>query len=72
LPEHGVLFTGDTVAETQGTVMLGVFNLDRERAAESFCRLAGLDTDVACFGHGDPVVGSAGTKLRAVASTLGG
>jgi hypothetical protein len=44
----------------------------RELTAESFCRLAEFDTDIACFGHGDPVLGGAGTKLRAVASTLGG
>jgi glyoxylase-like metal-dependent hydrolase (beta-lactamase superfamily II) len=66
LPEHGVLFTGDAVAASpvDGTVMLGVFNLDRARAVGSFHRLAALDAEVACFGHGDPVVGQAGGVLR--------
>ncbi|MFJ9037403.1 MBL fold metallo-hydrolase [Streptomyces sp. NPDC102406] len=71
LPLHGVLFTGDAVAAhpADGQVMLGVFNLDRGRALASFRRLAALDSDVACFGHGDPVVGGAAAALRAAAET---
>ncbi|MDG4860587.1 MBL fold metallo-hydrolase [Streptomyces sp. T-3] len=69
LPRHGVLFTGDAVAASpvDGQVMLGVFNLDRERALSSFRRLAALDARVACFGHGDPVTEDAGSALRASA-----
>jgi glyoxylase-like metal-dependent hydrolase (beta-lactamase superfamily II) len=70
LPEHGVLFTGDTVASWEGEVILGVFNVDRARAAESFRRLAGIDSEVACFGHGDPVVGAAAAALRGAAARL--
>ncbi|MGW7266131.1 MBL fold metallo-hydrolase [Streptomyces sp. NPDC054842] len=71
LPEHGVLFTGDAVAASpvDGSVMLGVFNLDRSRAVASFQRLAALGTDVACFGHGDPVIGQASAAPRASAAT---
>ncbi|MFJ8927907.1 MBL fold metallo-hydrolase [Streptomyces sp. NPDC102364] len=67
LPRHGVLFTGDAIAASplDGQVMLGVFNLDKERAIASYRRLAALDSEVACFGHGDPVVGGAGAALRA-------
>ncbi|MEU9860082.1 MBL fold metallo-hydrolase [Streptomyces sp. NPDC047971] len=54
LPEHGVLFTGDTVASVGG-VMLGVFHVDRGRAMESMRRLAELKPSVLCCGHGDPV-----------------
>jgi glyoxylase-like metal-dependent hydrolase (beta-lactamase superfamily II) len=66
LPAHGVLLTGDAVAASpvDGQVMLGVFNLDREQAVTSFRRLAELDADVACFGHGDPVIGQASAALR--------
>ena len=66
LPQHGVLFTGDAVAASpvDGSVMLGVFNVDRAQAVTSFRRLAALDTDVACFGHGVPVIGGAGATLR--------
>ncbi|MFC9466646.1 MBL fold metallo-hydrolase [Streptomyces coelicoflavus] len=73
LPSHGVLFTGDAVAASpvDGSVLLGVFNLDRDRAVASFGRLAALDTEVACFGHGDPVTARAGVVLRAAARTYG-
>ncbi|WP_217144118.1 MBL fold metallo-hydrolase [Streptomyces sp. AC627_RSS907] len=66
LPGHGVLFTGDAVAASpvDGRVMLGVFNVDRERAVGSFGRLAGFDAEVACFGHGEPVTHRAAEALR--------
>lgn len=70
LPAHGVLFTGDIVAEHNGQVMLGVFNLDRAVTADSFRRLAKLDFEVACFGHGEPVVGGAAARLREVSARL--
>lgn len=66
LPAHRVLFTGDTVAATAaGEVVLGVFNQDETRQLESFRRLAALDVETACFGHGEPVVTGAGDALRA-------
>ncbi|MQY37362.1 putative metallo-hydrolase YflN [Streptomyces sp. RB17] len=69
LPEERVLFTGDTVAASpvDGSVLPGVFNLDRPQLLASLVRLAELDADVACFGHGDPVVGGAAAALREVA-----
>ncbi|MEU7426237.1 MBL fold metallo-hydrolase [Streptomyces sp. NPDC040750] len=70
LPAEGVLFTGDTVAASpvDGTVMPGVFNLDRPRLLDSVARLAALDAEVACFGHGDPVIGGATAALRRAAA----
>lgn len=65
-----VLFTGDTVAEHQDQIVLGPFNLDRDRAAVSFHALAELDADVACFGHGWPVVGGASAALTAASINL--
>ncbi|GGQ04085.1 MBL fold metallo-hydrolase [Streptosporangium pseudovulgare] len=70
LPEHGVLFTGDTVAHVEGRVMPGVFNLDRDETLRSFRGLAGLDVQVACVGHGEPVMDGAGAALRAAAAAL--
>ncbi len=66
LPEHGVLFTGDTVAASpvDGAVMPGVFNLDRAQVLAACRRLAELDAEVACFGHGDPVTEQAARALR--------
>ncbi|GHB38420.1 MBL fold metallo-hydrolase [Streptomyces viridiviolaceus] len=74
LPRHGVLFTGDAVAASpvDGTVMPGVFNVDRDRTVASLRRLAGLDTEVACFGHGDPVTARAGEALRRAAARAQG
>ncbi|MGW7525849.1 MBL fold metallo-hydrolase [Streptomyces sp. NPDC054783] len=66
LPEEGVLFTGDTVAASpvDGSVMPGVLNLDRRQLLASLCRLAELEAEVACFGHGDAVLAGAATALR--------
>ncbi|WP_188197181.1 MBL fold metallo-hydrolase [Nonomuraea sp. SYSU D8015] len=74
LPDLGVLFTGDTAARGPegGDVILGVFNADPAGAAASFRRLAALDVEVACFGHGDPLVKDAGAWLHAAAERLPG
>jgi glyoxylase-like metal-dependent hydrolase (beta-lactamase superfamily II) len=71
LPEHRLLFTGDTIAHL-GQVMLGTFNLDRSRAIASFRSLAELEVEIACFGHGAPLVGGAGERLREAAANLAG
>lgn len=70
LPAEGVLFTGDTVAASpvDGSVMPGVFNLGRTQLLASLRSLAELDTEVACFGHGAPVLKDAAATLRKVAA----
>jgi glyoxylase-like metal-dependent hydrolase (beta-lactamase superfamily II) len=54
-----VLFTGDAAAASpaDGRVMLGVFNVDRAQALSSFEKLVDLGPDLACFGHGGPIMG---------------
>jgi glyoxylase-like metal-dependent hydrolase (beta-lactamase superfamily II) len=69
LARHRVLFTGDTIANV-GTVMLGTFNQDRTRAVASFQRLATLDVEAACFGHGEPIASGAGARIREIAEQL--
>ena len=69
LPRQGVLFTGDTIANV-GAVMLGTFNQDRARTIESFRRLAALDVETACFGHGEPIASGAGRLLAETAASL--
>nr|WP_042190669.1 MBL fold metallo-hydrolase [Kibdelosporangium sp. MJ126-NF4]CEL19504.1 metallo-beta-lactamase superfamily protein, putative [Kibdelosporangium sp. MJ126-NF4]CTQ94697.1 metallo-beta-lactamase superfamily protein, putative [Kibdelosporangium sp. MJ126-NF4] len=64
LPEHRVLFTGDTVAEVNGAVIQGVFNQDEDQMIADVRRLATLDVETACFGHGEPVVADAAAVLR--------
>lgn len=71
LPSRGVLFTGDTIANV-GTVMLGTFNQDRAQTVTAFKRLAELDVQTACFGHGEPIVSAAHTRIRDTAATLTG
>jgi len=60
VPGHGVLFTGDIVANGPSGLLLGPFNTDRARARESLAALAQTPAQVVCFGHGDPLVGGAG------------
>ncbi len=70
LPDLRTLFTGDTIAFHDGAPILGVFNVDREHAIGSLRKQAALDVDVACFGHGAPIVGGAGRRLRHLAGQL--
>jgi glyoxylase-like metal-dependent hydrolase (beta-lactamase superfamily II) len=66
LPAEGVLLTGDTIARgPDGRVIPGVFNADRPAAAASARRLAGIDIEVAGFGHGEPLTAGAAAGLRA-------
>jgi glyoxylase-like metal-dependent hydrolase (beta-lactamase superfamily II) len=66
LPHYGVLFTGDIAAEHEGKVILGVFNLDTDTAAESLRKIATVDADIVCFGHGRPLLEFGTRQLREV------
>ena len=66
VPHLGVLFCGDTIAASDGAPILGPFNIDRLGAIESVRKQARLDFEVACFGHGAPLVGSASRKILAL------
>lgn len=70
LPEHRVLFTGDTVAHFEGQVILGVFNVDPAQAAESLRAMSELDIEIACFGHGEPATKNAAAELRDAVARL--
>ena len=71
LPRHQVLFTGDAAARGQdGKVICGVFNVNRDQAAASFRRLAGLSVAVACFGHGEPLTHDAAVALQTATRSL--
>jgi glyoxylase-like metal-dependent hydrolase (beta-lactamase superfamily II) len=50
-----VLIAGDALASHDGRPMVGVFNADPTLAAASARRLASLDAEIACFGHGEPL-----------------
>ncbi|HKO27032.1 MAG TPA: MBL fold metallo-hydrolase [Solirubrobacteraceae bacterium] len=65
-----VLIAGDAIASHDGRPILGVFNVDPAAARDSFRRLARLDADLACFGHGDPIRSRAGLRLAEVGRSL--
>ncbi len=71
LPGQSVLFTGDCIACAEGKPILGPFNIDRSASMASARKLAELGCEVACFGHGPPLVGDASRKLRTLADPLG-
>ena len=71
LPEQKVLFTGDTVAEYNGDVIVGVFNLDHAETARSVRRLAALPVELACPGHGTPFT-NASARLTSLVQSLPG
>jgi hypothetical protein len=62
--------TGDNIASLGGKAILGPFNVDRHSAIASFRRLAEMDVDIACFGHGDPIVREASHALLDAANRL--
>ncbi len=71
LPKEKLLFAGDTAErDLEENLILGMFNLDRPRAIESFRKLAELDFDIACIGHGKPLDKDASLEFRRVAEKL--
>jgi glyoxylase-like metal-dependent hydrolase (beta-lactamase superfamily II) len=64
----GVLFAGDAagkLTEVGPPVgMFGMFTEDHEQAKESFRKLAALEFDTACFGHGGALTGKAHADFR--------
>lgn len=70
VPAQRILFAGDAVASMTGQPIVGVFNVDPEEAKASFRKLAGLDFEVACFGHGPPLDRQASLAFRRLAETL--
>jgi glyoxylase-like metal-dependent hydrolase (beta-lactamase superfamily II) len=62
-PADRVLVADDAIASHDGQPMLGVFNNDPPIAMDSFRRLATLDVEIACFGHGEAVLADANAAL---------
>jgi glyoxylase-like metal-dependent hydrolase (beta-lactamase superfamily II) len=70
LPLTRTLFTGDAVASIDGRLIPGVFNVDPVQARESLQRLAAIDFDIACFGHGPPLARDASVAFRRLVERL--
>ncbi len=71
LPAKKVLFVGDAAANILGLrTPLGMYTVDPEQAKESIRKLAALEFDVACFGHGRVLKGEANLRFRRLAEKL--
>lgn len=63
LPDADAVLTGDTVAEFNGQVILGVFNTDRAAASRALEILAATGAQRAGFGHGEPILVDAAARI---------
>ena len=65
-PAEEVLLCGDTIDCRRGQPGLPPrpFTVDMDQALVSAARMSELDFIVLCSGHGDPLVGGAGEKVR--------
>ncbi|HUF52739.1 MAG TPA: MBL fold metallo-hydrolase [Dehalococcoidia bacterium] len=70
VPSRGLLFTGDAAASLGTRVIVGVFNADPDGARQSFVKLAGLEVEASCFGHGPAMTSGAGETFRRLAERL--
>ena len=71
LPKEKLLFAGDAAeCDLEENLILGMFNLDRAQAIDSFRKIAQLDFDIACIGHGAPLDKDASLEFRRVAEKL--
>lgn len=68
LPDDQVLIAGDAIATMGGEPRLGVFNVDPEQAADSFHRLARLDAQILCVGHGPAITRNTQARLARAAN----
>ncbi|WP_135459312.1 MBL fold metallo-hydrolase [Mycobacterium sp. DL99] len=65
LPDADAVLTGDTVAEFNGQVIVGVFNTDRTELTDSVSKLAATGAQRAGFGHGEPILTDAAAHIAA-------
>jgi glyoxylase-like metal-dependent hydrolase (beta-lactamase superfamily II) len=74
VPGRRLLFCGDAATHALGlgppAGPFGIFNEDRAQLQPSFRKLAELDFDVACFGHGPPLDKDASRAFRRAAEKL--
>lgn len=71
-PAERLLICGDVIDHRRNRLgpPPAAFTVDMAQAHASLRRLAGLEFDVLCPGHGAPLVGGAGEKVRAMVRAL--
>jgi glyoxylase-like metal-dependent hydrolase (beta-lactamase superfamily II) len=74
MPSKRVLFVGDAAANQLGRLgpPFGLYSEDHAAVRASIAKLAALDFDVACFGHGRVLKGKASAAFRKLAEKLAG
>jgi glyoxylase-like metal-dependent hydrolase (beta-lactamase superfamily II) len=74
VPSRQALIAGDAAANVFGRLAppVGLYTEDAESMRRSIERLAGLDFDTACFGHGGALRGHAATRFRTLVDRLAG
>jgi glyoxylase-like metal-dependent hydrolase (beta-lactamase superfamily II) len=72
-PDKRLLITGDAMMNFLGRLSLpfAAFTPDMDEAKRSIKRLAELDVEVACFGHGPPIMANAAPAIRQFAERVG-
>jgi glyoxylase-like metal-dependent hydrolase (beta-lactamase superfamily II) len=70
IPRLSTVILGDAAARFQGHLIVGAFNADPPQAVASVRKIAALDFEVACFGHGDPITAAASAAFRKLAARL--
>ncbi len=72
-PQHRMLITGDVIFYffNRMTQPLAMLTVDAEENKRSIKKVMALKPDSLLFGHGNPIVGQAGTQLDAFARRIG-
>jgi len=71
VPKRRLLFVGDAAGrDPEGRLLVGVFNVDPAETRRSFAKLAALDLETVCFGHGAPLDKDASAAFRRLAEKL--
>lgn len=71
-PEKRLLFGGDVLMHPSWGLMLPMAGVspDMAEARRSIRKIADMDIDILCFGHGQPFIGNAAAPIRAFAAKL--
>lgn len=71
-PDHRVLIAGDTMFNITGLALpWAAMTVDMVEAKRSVGKVAGLDPQILCLGHGAPVMQNTAAKVRALAAKIG-
>jgi glyoxylase-like metal-dependent hydrolase (beta-lactamase superfamily II) len=72
-PEGRILIAGDALgSRLRGEILAntGAYSVDNDEVVRSVRKLAALEPDTICFGHGPEIVGNAAPLLRRLARSL--